>query len=123
MKVYGKCAPQYQISSSHKAYFFFNVLDGEARKFFFESCREYMEYSGIVKVMMIEYFSLAIQLQVKGALETLRLKSFMPEKKISDTSKGFTKLVSHINEFVALFSPDFRSDAHKGLHLIPSLVS
>lgn len=123
IKVYGKSSFQYHLSSSQKGYFFLNVLDGEARKFFFGSCREFMDYSGILKVMMIEYVSRAIQLQVKGSLETLRLKSFIQEKKISDASKGLTKLFSHINEFVPQFFPDFRSDAHKGPHLIPRLVS
>lgn len=113
MKLYAICSRQHRLSQAQKADFFVHVFEGSARKFFFENANGEMPYNDMVRVMLKEYVSDARQMQVKGTLETLRLRSFMKEKELEDVSEGLSKMVEHINELSPQCPPDFRSDAHK----------
>lgn len=113
MKLYGICSRQYHLTQPQKADFLVHVFEGAARKFFFENTSETMPYNEMVQVMLKEYVSDARQMQAKGTLETLRLRSFMQERDLEDVSDGLTKLVERINELSPQCPPDFRSDAHK----------
>lgn len=72
-----------------------------------------MSYGEMVNVVLTEYVSDARQLQFKGMLETLRLRTFMKEKEIAEISLGLMKLVEHINELATQCPRDFRTYSHK----------
>lgn len=77
LNLYAICARKYSPSQAQKADFFVHVLDGSIRMFFFEYANDTMSYSEIVQVMLKEYANDFWQLQVKGMLETLRLRQFL----------------------------------------------
>lgn len=72
-----------------------------------------MSFNETAEIMLKEYVSFARQLQIKGTLETLRLRSFMKERNIGDVSEGLTKMVEYINELCLQCPPGFRSDSHE----------
>lgn len=91
---------QYGLSPSQKADIFLHVLDGAARNFFFDNCCHYMPFNTAAKIMLTKFFSDARQLQVRLTLKTLRLRSFMEERKISDIFEGLMKMVDLMNELL-----------------------
>ena len=113
LRMYDICARQHNLSRSQKADFFVHVFDGPARKYFFDNVDESLQFHEMANFMIKEYISDARQLQVKGTLESLRLRKFMTEKGIDDVSEGLTKLVELINELSPQCPRDFRSDSHK----------
>lgn len=55
----------------------------------------------------------ARQLQVKLRLVTLRLRTFMQDRKHSEISKGLIKLIEHIDELFLQCPLDFRTETQK----------
>ena len=72
-----------------------------------------MEFDEMASLTIREYNSDACQLQVRGRLETLRLRSYMHENNLTDVSEGLSKLVEQIDDLSPQCRPSFRSDANK----------
>ena len=113
LQMFNVYSKQFQLTNSQKSDLFIHALDGAARTFFFNNTNESMTFEQKVDIMLKEYDSDARQLQVKGRLDALRLKTFMTQHGINDVSDGLTKLVQQIDELTPQTHPDFRSDAHK----------
>lgn len=113
LQMYSICARQYTLSQAQKSDFFVHPFNGAARKVFLHHTNDEMRYDEKAQTMLQEYVSDACQLQVKGTLETLCLRTFMADKNINDVSEGRTKIVEHINAMTPQCPPDFRSDTHK----------
>lgn len=113
LKPYQICCRQYSLSQAQKADFLVHAFDGPARTFFFNNTLETMMFQERCAVMLKEYNSDARQLQVKGKIDNLRLKTFMEEKDISEVSEGLSQLVELVEELTPQCHPDFRPDPHK----------
>ena len=113
LQMFNVYSKQFQLTNSQKSDLFIHALDGAARTFIFNNTNESMTFEQKVDIMLKEYDSDARQLQVKGRLDALRLKTFMTQHGINDVSDGSTKLVQQIDELTPQTHPDFRSDAHK----------
>eukprot|EP00171_Calliarthron_tuberculosum_P022283 IDg22283t1 len=82
-----------KLSSSQKADYFVNVLEGPARTFLLNNQDPDMTYEQVLDTMKKEYNSDSRQLQVQSTLEGLKLSSFMASHSLASESDGLTKLV------------------------------
>lgn len=107
------CAMQYELTLEQKRIFFVNAFGGSARDYFFENCRDDMDFEALAKVMVDEYDSDARQLAVHSELDRLSLDRVMKDQQIVDLDAGLTLLVDRINVLTPQCPPNFRSDGNK----------
>ena len=113
LRMYDIYAKQYNVSSQLKSDLFVHAFDGAARTFFFNNTVDTMTFDEKAAVMKKGYDNDARQIQIKGTLDALRLKTFMDENDITDVSEGLTKMVALIDKLAPQTHPDFRTDRHK----------
>ena len=112
-KMFDIYSRQYKLSENQKSDILVHAFDGAARAFFLNKTADSMTYDEKKKIMLKEYDNDARQVQVKGKLDSIRLKSFMIENEISDQAEGLTNLVEKIEKLSPQTHPDFRTDRHK----------
>ena len=113
LRDYNVCSRQHRLSTTQKADYFVNLLDGPARTFFFNNARDDMQFEEMAEMMTKEFNSNARQIQVYGILSKLRINSIMTEHELTSFTVGLTKIVSMIEEMAPQCPPHFRSEPHK----------
>lgn len=64
----------------------------------------------MAELMVQEHNSNALQIQVIGRLDALRLDAFIAKEEITDMPDGLKKLVQVIQDLALQVSPSYRSD-------------
>lgn len=88
LRLYNLFKHQFLLSVSKKKDFLVHIFDGTARKCLIENCTAHILFWDKAQLMLREYAREARQMQVKGTLETLPLRSFMREKSFTEVSEG-----------------------------------
>lgn len=111
------CARQHLLTPSQKADYFFNILDGAARTFFFNNASDLIPFDEIASMMNREFNSNSRQVQVYGKLSTLRIEIAVTEYALSSFSDALTKIVTITEAMTPQCPPHFRSEPHEITYL------
>lgn len=97
LKLYMICARQYDLSEKRKSDFFIHVFGGAAWNLFFQRHEVDMFLDNMARVLLRKYVSDARQLRVKESLDTLRVRSLIAQKNISDISECLSQIAQLID--------------------------
>jgi len=113
LRDYSVCAGQFELSPAQKKLFFVNAFGGSARDFFFDNCRDDMDFDTLASVMVEEYDSDARQLAVHSELDRITLARVMSDDDINDLDTGLTTVVEKINVLTPQCPAHFRANENK----------
>lgn len=102
------CALQNRLTNQQRPDYLANIFGEIARTFFFNTARDDMSFEEMAMLMFKEYNSDALQQQIKGVLDMLRLSTFVAKKEISSLLEAVIKVVNLLNDL----SSQFPSYAH-----------
>lgn len=111
--LYEMTARQYNLNPGQMADLFVYTLDGPARTFVVNNVPHRETFHGIKSLLISKYNSNARQLQVKGILDTLRLKTVMAQRELTSATEELSSIDAKMEDLAPQCHPEFCSDQDK----------